>query len=59
MSNYLMHTPVGHMDEFDLKALKNWKASLLGFPKILQDQKMITTIAGRITRLENHMKDRK
>ncbi len=58
-NNYLMHTPVGHLDEFDLQALKDWKAGLLGLPKMLQDTQMIGAINARIVRLEVHMKGRK
>lgn len=48
MSNYLLDSSVMHADEFDVQALKNWKASVLRLPTILQDSKLITTIDARI-----------
>ena len=57
-NNYLLHTPVGHLDEFDLQALKNWKATLLRLPKILRSQSMIDEIGAKVSRLELHMKGR-
>ena len=58
-NNYLLHTPVGHLDEFDLQALKKWKATLLRLPKILRSQSMIDEIGAKVSRLELHMKGRK
>jgi hypothetical protein len=54
-NNYLMSTPLTHIDQFDLDALRRWKVKLLGFPKWMQSKDQIKQLTVRILEIEIYL----